>query len=37
MVSATVAEFYFKTAEDAEAAGFTRAGDTKDDAGEDDK
>jgi large subunit ribosomal protein L4 len=34
---ATVAEFYFKTAEDAEAAGFTRAGDAKDDAGEDDK
>jgi large subunit ribosomal protein L4 len=32
---ATVAEFYFKTAEDAEAAGFTRAGDTND--REDDK
>jgi large subunit ribosomal protein L4 len=28
---ATVAEFYFKTAEDAEAAGFTRAGDKEDD------
>jgi large subunit ribosomal protein L4 len=27
----TVAEFYFKTAEDAEAAGFTRAGDKEDD------
>jgi large subunit ribosomal protein L4 len=27
---ATVAEFYFKTAEDAEAAGFTRAGDKED-------
>jgi large subunit ribosomal protein L4 len=33
---ATVAEFYFKTAEDAEAAGFTRAGDPSNDR-EDDK
>jgi large subunit ribosomal protein L4 len=33
---ATVAEFYFKTAEDAEAAGFTRAGDSSNDR-EDDK
>ena len=34
--AATVAEFYFKTAEDAEAAGFTRAGGGSD-AEEDDK
>jgi large subunit ribosomal protein L4 len=31
----TVAEFYFKTAEDAEAAGFTRAGDTANDREDD--